>query len=162
MLKGLLEKSTCASCRICCGFDNTDLWELPVMNKETIDKLLAMKPDAKIIERNGGYVADAGVLKDGKLFYCPALDSHKGCTLGREKPFDCLIWPFRVMQTPDKCCRMITVSPVCLEIYGMPLSKLCEFVKKNLRQPVFEYADSHPEIIKEYIEDYPILALKVH
>ena len=35
MLKGLLSKSVCGECRICCGFDSTDVWEMPVMNEET-------------------------------------------------------------------------------------------------------------------------------
>lgn len=160
MLEGLLERKTCAACKICCGFDNTDLWEMPVMNTKTAARLKEIKPDTKFTECDGGFVTDAGNLPDGELFYCPALDHEKGCMLGEDKPFDCRIWPFRVMEDPDKRFRMITVSPVCPEIYDRPLSQLSEFVKKKLENTIFEYAEKNPEIIKEYIEGYPILAFK--
>ena len=160
MLKGLLENKTCAACRICCGFDSTDLWEMPVMTGETAQKLRELKPDTSFKETNGGYVTDAGKLEPDELFFCPALDHEKGCILGADKPFDCKIWPFRVMETEDKRFRMITVSPVCPEIYSRPVSQLEEFVHEKLEDTVFEYAQKHPEIIKKYIEGYPILSIK--
>lgn len=160
MLKGLLEKKTCAACRICCGFDNTDLWEMPVMTGKTVQKLKEMKPDTEFTRCGKGYVTDAGDLPDNELFYCPALDHEKGCMLGEDKPFDCLIWPFRVMETEDKRFLMITVSPVCPEIYSRPLSQLTEFVGEKLENMAFGYAESNPEVIKKYKKGYPILAVK--
>ena len=74
MLKGLLENKICASCKICCGFDNTDLWEMPVMNEKTRRRLAELRPNVEFIEKDGGFVVDAGNLPDGELFYCPALD----------------------------------------------------------------------------------------
>lgn len=160
MLKGLLDKKTCAKCRICCGFDNTDLWEMPVMTEKTVQKLKELRPDAEFKSCGGSYVTDAGNPPDGEIFYCPALDHEKGCMLGDDKPFDCRIWPFRVMETGDKSFRMITVSPVCPEISGRSLVQLSEFVKEKLENTVFEYAASNPEIIKNYISGYPILAIR--
>lgn len=160
MLKGLLDQKTCAACKICCGFDNTDLWEMPVMTEKAAEILSALKPDTSFIKCGKGYVTDAGALADNELFYCPALDHEKGCMLGDNKPFDCLIWPFRVMETGDKCFRMITVSPVCPEIYNRPLVQLSEFISEKLENTVFEYAENNPEIIKTYKEGYPILAIR--
>ena len=77
MLKGLLENKICASCKICCGFDNTDLWEMPVMNEKTRRRLAELRPNVEFIEKDGGFVVDAGNLPDGELFYCPALDPEK-------------------------------------------------------------------------------------
>lgn len=159
MLKGLLEKKTCSGCRICCGFDNTDLWELPVMTKKTADRLAEIKQGTKFVQKDGGYITDAGNLPADMLYYCPALDHKTGCMLEEDKPFDCRIWPFRVMETKDKRLRMITVSPVCPEIYGRPLSDLAQFVNGTFKDTVFRYAAEHPEIIKPYIENYPVLAL---
>lgn len=159
MLKGLLDNKTCAACKICCGFDNTDLWEMPIMNEKTAQKLKELKPETRFTDCGSGYVTDAGELSDGELFYCPALDHEKGCILGDDKPFDCRIWPFRVMETEDKRFRMITVSSVCPEIYSRPLSQLSEFVKEKLETTVFEYAEKNPDVIKKYIEGYPILAI---
>ncbi len=160
MLKGLLDKKACADCKICCGFDNTDIWEMPLMTKKTADTLLKLKPDTKLIENDIGYTADAGELKDGEIFFCPALDHEKGCILGDDKPFECSVWPYRVMETEDKRFRMITISPVCDELYNRPLSQICKFMKENLENALFEYAELHPEIIKPYNEGYPILAFR--
>ena len=49
MLKGLLSKSVCGECRICCGFDSTDVWEMPVMNEETKNKLEALRPGTEFV-----------------------------------------------------------------------------------------------------------------
>ena len=160
MLKSLLKKNTCAECKICCGFDNTDLWEMPVMNEKSAKRLRELKPGTIFRECGGGHVTDAGNLKDGELFMCPALDPQRGCILGDDKPFDCLIWPFRVMETPDKRFRLITVSPVCPEIYNRPLSELCGFVNAGFAETVFEYARENPEVVKEYRCGYPVLAME--
>ncbi len=159
MLKGLLENKICASCKICCGFDNTDLWEMPVMNEKTRRRLAELRPNVEFIEKDGGFVVDAGNLPDGELFYCPALDPEKGCMLGVDKPFDCFIWPFRIMSV-DEGLLAITISPVCPEIYSRPLSQLMDFLSRGLEKTIYEYAGKHPEIIKPYEHDYPILSIK--
>lgn len=160
MLKGLLDGKVCAECKICCGFDNTDIWEMPLLTKETADKLLELKPDTKLIKNDIGYTADAGILDDGEIYFCPALDHEKGCILGDYKPFECSVWPYRIMETEDKRFRMITISPVCNELYSRPLSQLQDFMQKNLEEKLFDYAEKHPEIIKLYAENYPILSFR--
>lgn len=159
MLKNLLDKKTCAACKVCCGFDNTDLWEMPVMTEKTAKKLKKLKPDTKFSEKDDGFVTVAGDLSDNEIFYCPALDPKKGCILGEDKPFDCFIWPFRVMQTEDKRFRMITVSPVCPELYNRPVSQIMEFIGQDFEKTVYEYAENHPEIVKNYEKGYPILSI---
>lgn len=68
MLKEILKPEECAACRICCWFDDDDLWESPLTCTEKIND----------------------------LYRCPEL-GQKGCLLGNEKPFSCQVWPFRVM-----------------------------------------------------------------
>lgn len=159
MLKGLLDKKTCAACKVCCGFDNTDLWEMPVMNEKTMFKLKEFKPEVNYVNKDGGFMVDAGKLQDGELFYCPALDPQSGCILGEDKPFDCLIWPFRIMSVGADYLA-ITISPVCPELYSRPLSELMDFLYSGLEEEILEYAQKHPEIIKQYEQNYPILLLK--
>ena len=48
MLNGLLENKICASCKICCGFDNTDLWEMPVMNEKNQAKACRTQTERRI------------------------------------------------------------------------------------------------------------------
>lgn len=155
MLKGLLKKSTCGECRICCGFDRTDTWEMPVMTEETKAKLEKLKPDTEFISCGDSYITKAPELSGDELFYCPALDQKTGCILGDEKPFDCKIWPYRIMNF--KGSRVITVCPVCSEIYNRPLSEIEEFLENGLAEKIDEYSVKNPEIIKEYDSSYPIL-----
>lgn len=159
MLKGLLEKQTCAECQICCGFDSSDLWEMPVMTEKTVKRLSELNPSAKFLEKDGGFVTDPGDLKPEELFFCPALDREKGCVLGEDKPFDCRIWPLRVMETEDKRYRFITVSPVCPEIFSRSLAEISRFVQGKLENEIFRYAQENPQIIKPYIKGYPIIAV---
>ena len=164
MLKNILSNETCAKCRLCCIFDKYDVWETPVITRELFVKLSAERHDLKMVSKgvSGGYVFNMENCWDEEeeIFRCPALDPKKGCTLGDNKPFDCRIWPFRVMETEDKRFRMITVSPVCPEIFDRPLSQLSEFVKEKLENTVFDYAEKNPEIVKKYIKGYQVLAIR--
>lgn len=133
MLSKILSKETCATCRICCVFDKEDIWEAPVGVK------IKNEP------------------KDG-LFYCSEL-SENGCKLGQNKPFECSIWPFRIMEYNNN--YVITVSPVCPSIYALPINKVMDFVKEEkLDDYIFSYAKDHSDIIKPYINGYPIIAIK--
>lgn len=130
MLKKILSKDTCANCRICCVFDDDDLWELP------------------------GEIESPKQSEDG-LYYCPKL-SEKGCTLGDKKPFECKIWPFRVMEYKGNL--VITLSPVCGSLYKKPLNELMEFLKNDrLYELIFKTAKQRPDIVKPYVKGYPIL-----
>lgn len=157
MLKEILDPCCCAQCRICCVFDSTDIWEIPVFSGETAEKIMAENPDIRFIPKGGGYVTETGNLVDGELFRCPALGEN-GCILGDSKPFDCRIWPFRIMKIGDR--RGITVASLCHAVYSQPLSGLVNFLRKGLADEIFRYADEHPEIIKEYDEGYPVLLLE--
>lgn len=156
MLSEILKKETCAACRVCCGFDESDKWEIPLIFEEfrpEIEKKLGVK----LKKRGNEYVFDMEF--DGnKVIFCPAA-SENGCVLGELKPFDCLIWPFRVNSLDD--FRVITVSPVCSEVSRLPLNLLTEFVQKDdFSEKLFRTADEHPDIVKPYINGYPILAAK--
>ena len=155
MLKGLLDNKSCRECKICCGFDRTDIWEMPVMNTETFKKLSEIRPETEFTQKDGAYVVNAPELEGDELFFCPALDSEKGCMLGDKKPFDCSIWPYRIMELGG--FLVITICPVCEELYNRPLSQLVGFLEKGLGEKIYNYAQKHPEIVKEYDYSYPIL-----
>ncbi|MGN0676127.1 MAG: hypothetical protein ACI4K5_00095 [Ruminococcus sp.] len=157
MLKKILDKKTCAECRLCCIFDHYDIWETPVFDEDTRNKLESLA-DAEFIQKDGGYIFKAEKFDDEGLFTCPALDPGKGCILGDEKPFDCRIWPYRIMKIGDK--RVISIASICEAMYSKPLSELVEFLKDGLADKIFSYADSHPEIVKPYDNSYPILLVE--
>ncbi|MGN1481408.1 hypothetical protein [Porcipelethomonas sp.] len=155
MLKGLLENKSCRECRICCGFDKTDIWEMPVMNSDTAKELSRLRPDTEFTEKDGAFIVKAGRLEGDELFFCPALDKEKGCILGDKKPFDCSIWPYRIMDLNGTW--VISICPVCGELYNRPLRELVEFVENGLGEKIYKYALENPDIVKKYDHSYPIL-----
>lgn len=157
MLKEILNKATCAECRMCCIFDRYDIWETPVFDEETKNRVLEFNPNAKFAKVGEGYMLNAGELAEGDLFTCPAL-TEKGCILGDGKPFDCCIYPFRVMEKDGQ--RVIAVSTLCEAVHGQNHDKLREFLEKGLAEKIFAYADRNPDIVKPYYDNYTILLIK--
>lgn len=154
MLKEILSGSVCGECRLCCIFDRYDVWETPVFTDEIKNKIKEVKPEAEFLPKDGGWIFKVEELDENQLFNCPAL-TEKGCMLGDEKPFDCRIWPYRIMKIGDK--RAITLASICEEMYNRPLSELVDFLKKGLAEKIFSYADKHSEIVKPYYDGYPVL-----
>lgn len=154
MLKEMLSGKTCAECRMCCIFDRYDIWETPIFDEETKNKVLAFNSKAEFIKVGDKYMLNAGELADGDLFSCPAL-TENGCILGDDKPFDCRIWPFRVMEQDGK--RVISVSTLCEEVHGQNHDKLREFLKNGLAEKIFAYADENPQAVKPYYDNYTVI-----
>lgn len=155
MLKNILKGSDCASCKICCVFDKYDLWETPVIDGE-LEKLISEKfPGVSFVQKGNEKIFRMEESGDG-LYRCPMLDPQKGCRLGDSKPFDCRIWPFRVMELGGK--RVISMASICPEMFAKPLSELCgELDRDGLAEKIAAFADSHPDIVKPYENGYPIL-----
>ncbi len=154
MLKRILNPSSCGECRICCGFDESDKWEIPLVFDELNDYLRQNHPEIKLTPRGSEQVLDMQFDGD-KVVYCPML-TETGCLLKDNKPFDCRIWPFRVNSFMGR--NVITVSPVCGTVSALPLSTLTKFVQGEFAQLLFSTAKAHPDMVKPYIEGYPILA----
>lgn len=155
MLKKILSPETCGKCRVCCVFDRDDIWEIPLISKELYHNISENRPGLKLKPRGeNSYVFDMKFENDG-LTYCPAL-SDKGCTLGENKPFDCKIWPLRAMKKGDDI--VITISPVCGAVD--PLKPEVKELAKELSEIIFKEAEKNPDIVKDYIDGYPIAAVK--
>ncbi|MDR0222100.1 MAG: hypothetical protein LBI38_00985 [Oscillospiraceae bacterium] len=128
MIKKFLSPEICAECKGCCFFGKDDAWEIP----------------AECYPRAFG--------GDGTV-RCPRL-SESGCALGDGKPFECKLYPFRVMNMGDN--RVIAVSTYCPEIRTSPLSALLEFAESN-RAEMLSEAEKHPGSIKDYRGGYVVL-----
>ena len=158
MLTKLLSREECAKCRLCCCFDSYDLWETPVINQETHDRILKdFKPDQKFLELGEHYLLKMEKEPDRDLYYCSLLDHDKGCLMGTQKPFDCRIWPFRIMALDGR--RVIVLSTVCPVVQTRPLSEI-QSLAKELAAAIFRYADENPFAVKKYIEGYPIMVVE--
>lgn len=152
MLKKLLDPAVCAECRICCGFDENDRWEIPLIFPELREYIEGNRP-WKLAPRNNEYVFDMS-FNGSEIEYCPAL-TETGCALGDNKPFDCRIWPFRVNNLNGTL--VITVSPVCPAVSALPLKTLSEFVRGEFAETLLREARRHPDMVKPYVAGYPII-----
>lgn len=117
MLKKILDPKCCAKCRFCCVFDRYDAWETPVFTEEQRDRIRAFKPDTPFAVKDGGFILRVSEFDENGLFTCPAL-TETGCMLGDDKPFDCRIWPYRIMYVGGR--RAIVIASNCEEMFNRP------------------------------------------
>lgn len=158
MLSKLLSREECAKCRICCTFDDDDIWETPVIYNDLAERVEA-SVGASLIDKQEYKLFSLSKKEDGELYYCTALDRTKGCKLSNEtKPFDCKIWPFRVMKLKGLDRIVITLSPVCPVVKTKPLKSILQTLDE-IKEEIFKEASAHPFMVKDYIDGYPILAI---
>ena len=163
MLKKILSRESCAKCRICCGFDRDDVWEIPVVTAQTAEIIRQKVTDCPELEAYEDGYRFVMHFDDEGMAYCPML-TENGCLLGDDKPFDCRVWPFRINRISDELLG-ITVSPVCDTVSALSVAKLTSFINEkddegfSLADRMVNYAKEHPYTIKPYIEDYPIIKL---
>lgn len=154
MLNPLITGQHCAKCRLCCEFDRDDIWELPVFTPEVADAAAALAPDAPIHREPTVCTFSDMEYDENGLVACPMLATD-GCRLGADKPFDCKIWPFRVMRAGEDTA--IAVAGICDTITQKPLAELLSFLQGGLADTIFSYAKEHPEIIKPWMPGYVLL-----
>lgn len=155
MLTEILTRESCANCRVCCVFDKEDYWEMPLIKSDLVEKLTKEYPEVQLLQTGRCSVFKPEFNSEG-LCTCPML-TEKGCALGDDKPFDCRIWPFRVMRKGD--LLLLTLSPVCETVSSRTVSEISRFAEK-LSSTVFKEAEENPEMIKNYVEGYPIFAVR--
>ena len=158
MLSSILSKSQCAACKFCCSFRRQSLWETPLFPPEVAEKLSKPNEYGVVGEFRDGQVILGGYKTDDpeEEVPCTFLDPHKGCVLKPgDKPFDCSIWPLRIMRKDGEL--VIALTPTCPSVGAVPSQALVNLVKNGLGDKIFEYAKTHPEIIKEYRVGFPII-----
>ena len=158
MLSSILSKTTCAACKFCCSFRRQSLWETPLFPPEVAEKLSKPNEYGVVGEFRDGQIILGGYRTDDseEEVPCTFLDPQKGCILkGEDKPFDCSIWPLRIMDKGGKL--VIALTPTCPAIGAVPNQALIDLVKNGLGEQIFEYAKTHPYIVKEYREGFPVV-----
>lgn len=169
MLSEILKKEDCAACRFCCSFRRQSLWETPIFTLENTESIEAdQKLDASVLQKfsfenntyarydlSNNYKTD----DSEEEAPCPYLSTN-GCILdANEKPWDCKIWPLRVMRKTDGAL-VIALTPTCPSVNKIDIEKVREFVNEKLADSLFEYVNDHSFLIKQYHEGFPILVEK--
>lgn len=160
MLKAILSAETCGKCRGCCYFDKTDLWEVPLITSDTAEYIKDNFESINLKKNNSLFSFDIPNLFDDELFICPML-TENGCILGDNKPFDCRIWPFRLMKNKNGNVS-IAVSKYCKPVSEMSQKILENFlISSELVSLIKEYKNSYPESVKEFSTDYVFLNINI-
>ncbi|MCL1881473.1 MAG: hypothetical protein FWF76_04780 [Oscillospiraceae bacterium] len=131
----ILSPDSCAKCRGCCIFEESEEWEIPAEVRPPLP------PTAT---------------SDG-CNVCRHLGEN-GCQLGENKPLACHMYPFRLMRLGSESDGKlaIAVSTFCKPVAKLSLLTLCEFVRTK-SEDFKDLAKTHPEIIVEYDNNYVIL-----
>ncbi len=135
-------------------FDRYDLWETPSIENELREYIKSnIGDDIEYTPKGDMWLFKMKESKEDGLYRCPMLN-ETGCALGEKKPFECAIWPYRIMEVEGK--RAISIAPICDSVNALPLATLLSFAKE-IAPKIFAYADLHPDIIKPYDGTYPVL-----
>lgn len=158
MLKDVLSPEDCAKCGFCCSFRRQSLNLTPYFAKESIAQISRLYPEAhfKTLPNNAITIDidDKYHTNDSdEEALCPF--NRKGCILPEAlKPFDCKLWPFRLMRGDDGL--LLALVPTCPWIKD-DHSKFKE-TALSVGKEAMEYAKTHPEIIIEYRADYRVIS----
>ena len=134
------------------------MWETPRFDRELLDKLRRKYPQAKFkLDGEEATIDIAGRYRttDPEEEALCWFNEGKGCILGEDKPFECAVWPLRVMRKGSQL--VIVLSPGCRVISSKPLSEIQRLVDEGLGDKMFDYAAKFPAFVRDYREDYPIL-----
>lgn len=151
MLKKILDKSTCAKCRLCCSFVKSDAWETPVFTKTDFDY------NENWFKKYGynSHTLKLEFKDDAEIKLCPYLNENTGCTLSEaDKPFDCKIWPLRLMKKNGRL--VIALAPICKGLGEKDITKINELLDSGLYEEIMKHA-GEADIIKEYNEEYILI-----
>ena len=158
MLKAVLSPADCARCGFCCSFRRQSLNLTPNFAKETVAEISRLYPEARFktlpngavtIDIAGNYRTNDSEEEASCYF------NRKGCILPRHlKPFDCKLWPFRMMKSGNGL--VLALVPTCPWIEKNDLAKL-RATALTVAKEAMEYARTHPEIVIGYRADYQVI-----
>lgn len=154
MLNELISREDCANCRICCKFEQDELIDAPVFNKEQTEYIKNnINSDIEFIDANGLY--QIKLVNYENKYKCPLL-SNKGCLLPNEyRPFDCESWPFYVMKKDNMF--VITKSNDCPVFNRIDDSKLISYIENKFLTIAKWVVKNNPQVVTEYNRNLPIL-----
>ncbi|MDR0991671.1 MAG: hypothetical protein LBL87_02080 [Ruminococcus sp.] len=152
---GLLTADDCAKCKLCCWFSNYEIWETPAIDDTLRDEIKKQYPETGFISKDG-YSLFVLVPKKDKpeYFDCPML-TDCGCKLGDQKPFECAVWPFRIMNMDGR--YIISVSALCKPMMKNSLEAMLRTLEGGLEERMKNFTRENPSMIKNYSDGYPII-----
>ena len=161
LLSPVLSAQQCASCRFCCTFLRSEAWETPVFSEKELLTLSASYGPLSVLRRDGAFTYDLSAywLRHGPDSYapCPFLDKDRGCMRDEaHKPFDCKIWPLRVMRM-ESGSVVIVLDTACRVLDASHTEQMKDFVVGSAAEEIAREAFRNPSMIKDYSGGLPVL-----
>lgn len=154
MLREIFGPADCARCRLCCNFHLTSVWESPFLPEK-----LAMKfrnEGVRVECRKRGGWSFSFHFEGDEAVNCPMLDVNHGCTLGpEEKPFECQIWPLRLMEKDGKL--VIGRYRNCPALAGTAADRLDRLTVEKLLGKLLEFVGEYPGSVREFSPEYDVI-----
>lgn len=150
----LVTAADCAQCKECCFFESYTLADTPSVSDDTAVRASMLIPEVRFTEPYGKRLFLMLPTDDPEIFVCPMLDHSKGCLLGADKPFECRLFPFALMQRDG--VRMITLSPSCPCISEQSREHM-KRTAADLLSDVLAEADRRPELVRPYEAGYTVM-----
>lgn len=159
-LEEILSPEDCAACEFCCSFRRQSLNLTPCFDEEKIGEICRLYPEARFKNLPNGAVTidlDDKYQTDDSKEEALCHFNRRGCILPPHlKPFDCSLWPFRLMKDKEGDSLVLALVPTCPKIRKDDTGKFREAALDMAKESV-QYAATHPEIIIEYRPDYQII-----
>ncbi len=154
MLKDIFTPSDCARCKLCCNFHRDSAWESPFLPEELARRM--RQEEIEVEKRKEGGWSFVYHFRGSEAINCPKLDTNRGCTLSPEdKPFECRIWPLRIMKKDG----LLTIGKYrsCPAIEGEKGLKLNRLVQDQLIDCLLNFVRQNPEAVRPFSSEYIIL-----
>jgi len=146
-LKQIVPSQTCLACDVCCRFLDSKSPFAPIFTDEEYGKALS----SGLLENQFSITSDGSSrqiqLKSHQdMFICPAFDPKtQHCTIYRDRPLDCQIYPFMLMWSADYQSVLLVVDRLCpytenqiqdsqFKTYIDEMVEFLESIKKNIAQ----------------------------
>ena len=108
----------------------------------------------KTFEIDGCYKYDLE-FEGEEIKNCPFHSKDTGCVLDDEnKPFDCKIWPLRVMNKNGK--KVLAIAKLCPN-FENDKTDLLNLIDEELEGIIREYISKNPYLINDFKSDYEVL-----
>lgn len=157
MLTGIFSPQLCAQCKLCCNFHRSSAWETPALEPAQIFHMHELC--VPLEERRDGttsFYLHFHSNDSDEVANCPLLDPNSGCMLPRdERPFECRIWPVRVMR--ESSTLVIGIYRACPAITEESFEKLKKHTLENLLPEILAYAKRNPRAVREFNTAYQII-----
>ena len=151
MLSQYIKEENCHACQFCCRFRTDNLWDVPLFTDEQKINLKEEYPHIRF--KKMGTLWTPMLITEEEYYDCPFLNHNTGCVLGKDKPFDCALWPFYIMRKQGKI--VLTKCYDCTSINKISKDQLLFSLHTVLPQ-IKNYINVFPDYIKPYILGYDI------